>query len=275
MANARQIRGGLPEYGYKAQGTGLRMGVMLIIGASNIFAKIGNAIGVGKWRGISLSEGQLPDGAADASIPDSVTAQKTGIARALVPASSSASEGDQAWSDANGKIVKRTPFSFSGFVIGQFDESFTAGSNAEYRGVELIPHYIEVVRSFFFANPVASAIGAATKYLAGYAGAALLNAPIGLCQVAFTGQKLRNLKAQVATAPGGSDTVIVTFVVSTDGGTTWGALASAPTCTITGSATEAHDLTTELSLTAGQLIAPKIVSSAGTAAGLSLSFDLT
>lgn len=270
MPNARQIRGGLPEYGYKAQGTGLRMGVMLVIGASNVFAKIANAIGLGKWRGIQIDEGMLPDGAADATIPDSVTAQKTGIARALVPASSSATEGDQAWSDAAGKIIKRTPFSFSGFLVGQFDESFTAGSSAEYRGVELIPHYIEVCRVILAG--CAGAITGATKYL-GDVSQAKAAAQVPRYVVRFTGEKIRNLRCNLGTAPGGSDTVAFTVQKSSDNGGTWS--DTTLTCTITGTEKSAVDLTHEPSLTAGDLLAVKAVSSAGTAADATACFDAT
>lgn len=273
MATPRQVRPGW-DYGYIVQGSGIQKGVALVIGATNLKAKIASSIGEGRFRGVALTAGRVPNGEGDPAIPDMVTAQKQGIAQAMVPSASSATEGDQAICDADGFFIKRTPFTFSAFLWGQFDETFTAGASDEWRGVELLPQYVETVRNIFASNPTASAIGAATRYMAGI-NAALSASEIAIAQVQHTGQVLRNLKVQLATAPGGADTVVVTFIVSSDGGATWGALASAPTCTITGAALTAKDYTTAKTLTEGQLLGVKLVSSAGTAAGASVSFDLT
>jgi hypothetical protein len=274
MANARQVRGGLPEYGYRAEGAGLRKGVVLVVGASNIKAKIAAAIGAGKIRGIQIDEGTLPDGVADPNLPDLVTAQKTGIAQALVPAASVAAEGDQAWSDATGKVIKRAPFSFSGLVLGQFDEGFTAGANPEYRGVELFPHYVEVIRAITAASM--DTFAAATRYI-GAPGVALNAAQIPIYRARFAGEVIRNLAVSLVTAPGGADTVVFTVMKSSDNGATW--TDTALTATISGASKVPADpaavLALSATLAAGDLLAVKAVSSAITAAKPTVTFDVT
>jgi len=271
---ARQIRGGLPEYGYQAEGAGLRKGVVLVCTTSNTKAKIAAALGAGKIKGILLDEGTLPDGALDPTVPDMANAQKTGIAQALVPAASTAAEGDQAIADATGKVIKRAPFSFSAECLGHFDEGFTAGANPEYRGVELYRHYIETIRSITLLST--GAIGAATRFM--ILGQAAVNAnqfPVYRCR--FTGETLRNLALSLKTAPGGADTVIVTFQRSQDGGTTWTDITGAgtPIVTVAAAAIAGDDLVNSFAMTKGDLIAVKLVSSAGTAAQPCVTFDVT
>ena len=269
MATPRQIRPGW-ELGYKVQGSNVKKGVGLIAGASNQFAKIADAVGAAAWRGICATVGVEPNTAGDATLPDLLLAQKQGIAHALVPSGTSASEGDQAWTNALGKFIKRVPYSFSGFVAGQFDESFTAGSSDEWRGIELIPQVIEVCRPVL--SGCTGTITADTKYM-GDRSQAKAAAQVPRYAVRFTGEKIRNLWVSLITAPGGVDTVVVTVQKSSDDGATWS--DTALTCTVTGAAKSNSDLTHVVSLTAGDLLAVKAVSSAGTAADCTVVFDAT
>ena len=272
--STRTVRGPFPEYGSTAAAAGCRRGVALVMGSTNITAVPATAIGQGKYRGVQIDEGALPNGAANygqsATQPaEQINAQKEGIAWGLAAAASTPVMGDQAICDASAQFITRVPYSFSAFVYGQFDESRTVGSNPELVGIELLPQYIEVVRNVTCGGT--GALGAATKYGTYVAGAASATA-VPLFMAAFTGQKIRNLAAGLTTAPAGVDTVIFTVMTSVDFGANW--VDTVVTCTTTGTAFASYDLTHSATLTKGMLVALKAVSSGATAAGITASFDI-
>lgn len=111
----------------------------------------------------------------------------------------------------------------------------------------------------------AGALGAATIYLPPpYSAGSVTEHPLGL--VSRSGFA-RNLYCWIGTAPGGADTVIVTARI---------AGADSPiTCTITGPSIDCNDVVNVSSVTAGWRLGLKAVSSAGTAADLTCSFEVT
>lgn len=113
-------------------------------------------------------------------------------------------------------------------------------------------------------------IGAATKYM--NRGAAAVAASAVVIGTVTRAGVLRRLYANLLTAPGGSDTVAFTIQKSSDNGGTWS--DTTLTCTITGSAKGNSDTTHAPSVAAGDLLAVKMVSSAGTAADPSVGFEI-
>lgn len=109
------------------------------------------------------------------------------------------------------------------------------------------------------------ALGAATVYLTapGVAPSAT-ERPLGKATRAGSA---RNLYCDLGTAPGGADTAV--FTVRVAGSDT------ALTCTITGAATTCSDTSNTPAATAGQRLSVKAVSSAGTAADATCSFEVT
>src|SRR5579871_1490495 len=258
----RTVRGPLPEYGYTAASAGMRRGVVLVQGSTNRLAVLAASVGQGKYRGIQIDEGTLPDGSAnygqDAQHPaEQVNAQKEGIAWGLAAASTSPSQGDQAWSNASGLLVSRVPFSFSGFILGQFDESRAVGANPELVGVELLPQYLEICRNVGGFAAAAPAAGA-TKYGA-LGTVAVQNAQSPLYIAGYAGEAVRNLKVSVGTAPGANESLAFTVQKSSDNGATW--TDTALTCTVSGTAKAAVDLSHAVTLAAGDLLALKMVAS--------------
>lgn len=112
-------------------------------------------------------------------------------------------------------------------------------------------------------------VGAATKYLPRAGNVASAQAPLAIVTRAGV---LRSLRVSLNVAPGGSDTAIFTVQKSSDNGATW--TDTTLTCTVTGSAKSASDTTHFPAVAAGDLLAVKAVSSAGTAAGPVASFEL-
>jgi len=113
-------------------------------------------------------------------------------------------------------------------------------------------------------------IGAATKYMIRGSAAVAASAAC-IATVTRTGV-LRRLYANLLTAPGGTDTVAFTIQKSSDNGATWS--DTTLTCTITGTAKGNSDTTHTPAVTAGDLLAVKMVSSAGTAADPSVGFEI-
>ena len=109
------------------------------------------------------------------------------------------------------------------------------------------------------------ALGAATVYLGA------TNAAHGTTEypqaIAARAGSARNLRCYLGTAPGGSDTVAVTARVA--------GADSTLTCTITGAAQTCADTTHAPTVAAGDRLATKAVSSAGTAAALVCTWEVT
>lgn len=277
MSAARSIFG-IWDYGYRAAGAGIRKGIALVVGADNTKAVKASAARAGKFRGVAMDEGAMPDGSAnygqDAEHPaEPVNAQKAGIAAGLVPATQVIVQGDQVVCDANAMFVPRTPYSVSAFIWGQFDESKTIGARAAFAGIELFPHYVEVVRPVTVSQPLKTTVlGAATVYGSGL-GLAFSAAPVQLYRARFAGEVVRNLSLSLGIAPGGADTVAAAIMTSTDNGNNW--TARAVTCTVSAAAFSATDLVNTYTLAAGEIVGIRFISSAGTAAGACASFDVT
>lgn len=112
------------------------------------------------------------------------------------------------------------------------------------------------------------AAGAATKYLTAV-GQNHAAAQVVLCVVPEGFTNIHSLYVSLVTAPGGSDTYAVTVQKSTDNGATWS--NTALTCTVTGANKSNSDTTNRPTVAAGNLLAIKAVSSAGTAAAATAS----
>lgn len=108
-------------------------------------------------------------------------------------------------------------------------------------------------------------LGAATNY-ATHPGNAVSAGEVELAIVprAGTAQKLY---CHIATAPGGADTVVITARKN--------AADQALTCTITGAATACNDTTNTFAVSAADRLSMKLASSAGTAATISCTFEVT
>jgi hypothetical protein len=198
-----------------------------------------------------------------------------GIVPIRLAASTAMLPGDQLIADAGelGAAKVRAPYSYSALVLGHGTEAFTAdaGSGQRLGSAEVKGYWIETVRSR--SGGSAETLGAATTSYYGGSGASKSGTPIVVYQARTTGEAVRLLGINLITAPGGTDTVAATIVKSSDNGTTW--TDTAVTCTATGTAKAANDLTHSAQLTSGDILGVKAVSSAGTAAGFSYTFDVT
>lgn len=112
-------------------------------------------------------------------------------------------------------------------------------------------------------------IGAATKYLARSGNVASSQVLLG---VVTRDGLLRNLRGSVAVAPGGTETVIITVQKSSNQGGTWS--DTTLNLTITGNAKSGSNTTDAPPVSAGDWLAIKTISSAGTAAGPVGGFEL-
>jgi len=114
-------------------------------------------------------------------------------------------------------------------------------------------------------------VGAATKYMSPPGGAGVNASQIMLAVVTRAGV-LRNLRVALGTAPGGSDTVAFTVQKSSDQGSTWS--DTTLTATISAAAKSASDTSHNPAVAAGDYLALKMVSSAGTAAAPAAGFEV-
>lgn len=113
---------------------------------------------------------------------------------------------------------------------------------------------------------IAGGLGAATVYL-GSVGVSVSSTEYPLSIVRRSGT-VRTLYCYLATAPGGSDTVV--FTVRKNGSDT--ALGGAA-CTITGAGQTCNDTSNTFTVVAGDRLSVKAVSSATTAAGAACTFE--
>lgn len=219
--------------------------------------------------GINETAGAVGGSGTTAGEPISVTRQ--GLTRVLLKNGTSSTRGGKLIASATlGYVQPYTDFSFSAWILGTAEEAATADSTSYHVEAYIQPFLQAVVR------PVnagcAGTITAATKYL-GDVSQAKASAQVVRYMARFTGEVIRNLSCNLVTAPGGTDTVAFTVQKSSDNGATWS--DTALTATITGTAKSATDLTHTETLTAGDLLAVKAVSSAGTAADAFVVFDVT
>lgn len=130
--------------------------------------------------------------------------------------------------------------------------------------------YVDSAVKFLVAGGGSDAAGIATKYLAQLGSVhSAAQVVLGIVSAART---LQNLYVDLVTAPGGAATYIVTVQKSTDHGATWS--DTTLTCTVTGAAKSASDVAHTVAVVAGTLLAIKVVSSAGLAAGATAGIEL-
>ena len=196
--------------------------------------------------------------------PDPINIQSLGLAKCWLLRNNAAKPGETVDANSAGYVKPRTRWGASGPALGFFYQDRASASEEIPVEVQLMPHMVEIVMPITGGSD-GNTIGAATKYLAAPGvGHAASQVPLFACRHAMT---LRYLGASLLTAPGGGDTVIFTVQKSSDNGATW--TDTTLTCTISAAAKSAQDLdpTHAVSLAAGDLVAIKVVSSAGTAAG--------
>jgi hypothetical protein len=239
-------------------------------GNPQVVAPSGGAPWLQAFYGVNQSAGFV--GGSGTSAGEAVEMVRQGLSRVLLENGQTTTRGGQLIASANalGAVAPRSPYSFSALIVAQAEEAVTASGTDQQIEAYVQPYWVELVRPVTCG--CTGAIGAATKYLAA-PGQAVAAAQVALYQARFSGEVVRNLSANLATAPGGSDTVAITVQKSSDNGATWSDLAV--TATITGAAKSATDLVHSATLAAGDLLAIKAVSSAGTAASATVTFDVT
>lgn len=224
--------------------------------------------------GIQDSAGYV--GGAGSVVGEALAICRQGLTRALLSIGQTTTRGGDLIADSGalGNVIVRAAFSFSAYVLGVAEEAYGPSSTADLVEMYAQPVLKELVRTAF--GSASTAPGAATKYLSAAGTAAGSATAVALAVVPFTGCTLRNLVAQATTAPAGSDTGIFTvyrnpFVA----GAYTGWVATALTCTITGAAQGASDLTHTLMCNQGDLIGIQVVSSNTTLAGINAQVDIT
>lgn len=165
---------------------------------------------------------------------------------------------------ADRQILTSAPLGGGGALTGDLTLTLSVSSPLGVAGGSLVVSAGGLVYGSYSGGGT-GALGAATVYLTapGQAASATEH-PLGLATRAGS---LRSLRCALGTAPGGSDTVIVTARIAGSD--------SALTCTITGAGTTCSDTSNTPAATAGQAVSLKAVSSAGTAADLTCSAELS
>lgn len=225
----------------------------------------------GGIAGVLVSAGTMTAGVfGNATVGDAVVVQKLGRAVCILAPNQTAVRGQPAVvANTSGQVRQLAPGERARGLVGVFNQSKTTTATAKQIEVDLAICDIAAPQSI-----TAGAVGvvtAATVY-ATAPGQAKATAQVPLYRARFAGEIVRNLSVNLTTAPGGVDTVATTIQKSSDNGSTWSDLAL--TCTITGAAKSATDLSHSATLAAGDLLAIKYVSSAGTAADATTTFDV-
>lgn len=276
MAQARDYVNGIYPPAYDSAG-GLDEGDVTIIstpasdGTPQAVKPSGSAPWLQLFYGIMQAIGLV--GGSGANAGEAIAVKTHGLGRMKVALNQAITRGAQLIADATtlGAVKARTQYSFSAQVLGIAHEALSSSASIVQKVEAFIqPYFVEIVRQV--TAGATTALGAATKYATapGQAGAA---SQIALYRARFAGEVVRNLSMNVATAPGGSDTVVATVQKSSDNGATWS--DTAITCTVSAAGKSATDLTNTATLAAGDLLAVKLVSSNVTAAGVTCTFDVT
>jgi hypothetical protein len=114
-----------------------------------------------------------------------------------------------------------------------------------------------------------NAATAATRYLSpGWVNHATAQVPLFVVPEGYT--NIHSLQVVTTTAPGGTDTYIVTIQRSTDDGANY--TDTTLTCTVTGSDLDSYDNTNVPTVAEGDILAIKAVSSGATAAAALATF---
>lgn len=271
---ATRIADDLFTVSYLAGSAGIQDGCIVVRGSDDDSCALPAAALAKGILGVSKSAGPFGSGTgqtgAATSGVDRVAVQKLGRARVLVAANTTVNRGeDCVIANSSGHGRSRVPSEGTCGILGQFAQSKTTGANPEFVEVDLEIETLEQ-SSTVMGGSTNAAIGAATKYLAS-PGVAVAAAQIPL-YVAPQAATIRNLRAQLGTAPGGSDTVAFTVQKSSDNGATWA--DTALTATISAAGKSASDVSDVVSIAAGDLLAIKVVSSGATAAFPSCSFQV-
>lgn len=207
---------------------------------------------------------------------EEISIQKLGYAKLLVSPHVATQLGGQVIADGApnlGNVRQRVPFSSSAMVLGHFEEARQVGNAPELVEGEVRPSWLELVRAVTGGEPGSTPLGNnVTRYL-GPPGSALSQSPVPLYRARFDGEVVRSLGATLQALPSQNETVTVTVVKSSDGGTTWTDLAVS--CQFAGPQAAVDDLIRWVVLARGDLLALKVVSYSATAAGLIASFDVT
>lgn len=224
--------------------------------------------------GINRTAGYM--GGAGGVAGEELSIQRLGYAKFLASPEVVTRVGGQVIADSApnlGNVRQRVPFSASALVLGQFEEDHVVGNAPELVEGECRPTWMELVRTITGVAPAGSPIGNnVTRYL-GAPGTPLSQTPVPLYRARFADETVRSLGVTLEVAPAAGETVTVTVVKSSDGGTTWA--DTAVTCTINGPKMAADDLVHWIVLGAGELLALKVVSYSTPAAGLVATCDVT
>jgi len=219
--------------------------------------------------GINRSAGYV--GGTGTTSGETLDLTRQGISTVLLKNGTAATRGGKMIASATlGYVQPYTDYSFSAWILGTFEEALTASSTSDQVTAYVQPYFQAIVRPVTAGTT--STFGANTRFL-GAVGSTIASAQVPLYVARFAGETIRNLAATLVTAPGGTDTVVFTVQKSSDNGATWA--DTALTCTITGVAKSASDLTDAVVLAAGDILAIKTVSSATTAAQATATFDVT
>lgn len=240
-------------------------------GTPQVIKPSGTAPWLQTFYGVVIPRGTV--GGSGSAAGEAIALTRQGLVRIKQAFSTVITRGAQLVANATnlGTVSARTAYSFSAKVIGFAEEAQTTGSSGNNMLEAYVqPQVVEIVRPV--TGGCAGAITAATKYLA-TPGQTKAAAQVALYRARFTGEVIRNLSCNLVTAPGGADTVAFTVQKSSDNGGTWADTALTATISTTGKS--ATDLTNSAVLTAGDLLAIKADSSAGTAADATVTFDVT
>lgn len=224
--------------------------------------------------GIADSAGFV--GGSGSNLGEALSIARQGLWRALLSANLTTTRGQELIADAGtlGNVAPRTPYTSSAWVLGTAEEAYGPSATADLIEMYAQPYLKEVIRDV--VGSAATAIGAATKYLSAVGTAAGSSTAVVLAVVPFNGCVARNLVVSAQTAPAGTDTGIFTVyrnpLVT---GAYTGFVATALTCTITGTGVFASDLAHAVACNQGDLLAIQCVSSATTLAGINAQFDIT
>lgn len=214
--------------------------------------------------GLVMSGGTLSAGAYSApAVNDPILVQRFGRAIGLLATSQTITRGDAlgAVAGSGGKLGLYMPGQGMKFV-GVAAQSKTTSATSLYVEVDIMANP-RAQTSLGISGFASTTYQNATKYLSA-AGTAIASAtPVVLFVVPPGGGYLRNLVASDTTAPGGTDTdVFAAYVNSYSAGVYAGfGAASALTCTITGTAMRAHDITHAVAVNEGDLVAIGVVAS--------------
>ena len=232
----------------------------------------------GPVLGLVSSQGNLTAGVfAGPAVGDAVNVQRFGRAAGLLAPNQTITRGDDLGASAGtlGQLAAFLPGQGMKYV-GVAAQSKTSGATALYLEVDLAAAPVNNKVAMAASGFASTAPGAATKFLSAPGTGAGAAAAVPLFAVPSGGAQIRNLVASATTAPAGADTGIFTIQRSALAAGVYAAFADTTvTCTITGVAVEAKDIAHAVTVTEGDLLAIKCVSSGATIAGLSATFQFT